>query len=65
MLALSFVYRDYLLWAILLLFIPAAEPALNDVSELNGLRDFTGLFALTLLLLIILPAPPVLQGWLF
>ncbi len=65
MLALSFVYRDYLLWAILLLFIPAAEPALNDVSELNGLRDFIGLFALTLLVLIILPAPAVLQGWLF
>ena len=65
MLTLSFVYRDYLLWAILLLFIPAAEPALNDVSELNGLRDFIGLFALTLLVVIILPAPPVLQGWLF
>lgn len=64
MLALSFVYRDYLLWAILLLFIPAAEPALNDVSELNSLRDFVGLFALTLLVLIILPAPAALQGWL-
>ena len=65
MLALSFVYKDYLLWAILLLFIPAAEPALNDVSELNGIRDFMGLFALLLLILIILPAPPMLQGWLF
>ena len=48
MLALSFVYKDYLLWAILLLFIPAAEPALNDVSELNVVRDFIGLLALTL-----------------
>ena len=65
MLALSFVYRDYLLWAILLLFIPAAEPALNDVSELNGIRDFMGLFSLLLLVLIILPAPPMLQSWLF
>ena len=65
MLALSFVYKDYLLWAILLLFIPAAEPALNDVSELNGVRDFIGLFVLTLLVLIILPAPPALQGLLF
>ena len=62
MLALSFVDRNYLLWAILLLFIPAAEPALNDVSELNGLRDFIGLSALVLLALIILPAPPALQG---
>ena len=65
MLALSFVQRDYLLWAVLLLFIPPAEPALNDVSELNGLRDFVGLSALVLLVLIILPAPPAFQGWLF
>ena len=65
MLALSFVYNEYLLWAILLLFIPAAEPALNDVSELNGPRDFIGLLSLTLLILIILPAPAVLQRWLF
>ena len=65
MLALSFVDRNYLLWAILLLFIPAAEPALNDVSELNGIRDFIGLFALALLVLIILPAPAALQGLVF
>ena len=60
MLAISFVYNEFFLWAILLLFIPAAEPALNDVSELDNARDFLGLFSLTLLVLIILPAPATL-----
>ncbi|MGC1306739.1 MAG: site-2 protease family protein [Phormidesmis sp.] len=62
MLILSFVYQEFFLWAVLLLFIPSAEPALNDVSELNGVRDFLGLLSLTLLVLIILPAPAVLMG---
>lgn len=62
MLLLSFAYQEYFLWAILLLFIPPAEPALNDVSELNGARDFLGLAALALLVLIILPAPASLSG---
>ncbi len=57
MLVLSFVYEEFFLWAILLLFIPSDEPALNDVSELNGPRDFLGLLSLALLILIILPAP--------
>ncbi len=65
MLAISFVYNEFFLWAILLLFIPAAEPALNDVSELNDARDFLGLFSLTLLVLIILPAPATLTRLLF
>ena len=60
MLMLSFVYSEYLLWAILLLFIPSAEPALNDVSELNGPRDFLGLLSLALLIITILPAPATL-----
>jgi membrane-associated protease RseP (regulator of RpoE activity) len=60
MLVLSFVYDEFFLWAILLLFIPSDEPALNDVSELNGVRDALGLLSLTLLVLIILPAPPAL-----
>lgn len=62
MLLLGLVHEEYLLWAFLLLFIPPAEPALNDVSELDGKRDFLGLFALTLLVLIILPAPAALKG---
>ena len=60
MLLLSFVYREYFMWAVLLLFIPSAEPALNDVSELDGKRDFLGLLSLALLLMIILPAPAML-----
>ncbi len=60
-LALSFVQREFLLWAILLFFIPVVdEPALNDVSELDNQRDFWGLVALGLLVIIVLPAPPVL-----
>ena len=65
MLILAYRYREFLLWAFLLLFIPAAEPALNDVSELNGPRDFLGLLSLGLLVLIILPAPPALSNLLF
>lgn len=65
MLLISFVYNEFFLWAILLLFIPAAEPALNDVSELDGRRDALGLLSLTLLVLIILPAPAALMRLLF
>ncbi|MEL7332032.1 MAG: site-2 protease family protein [Cyanobacteria bacterium J06560_2] len=65
MVILASIYNEFFLWAILLLFIPAAEPALNDVSELNGPRDFLGLLSLALLLLIILPAPAALRGLVF
>ena len=65
-LGLAFVHSELLLWAILLFFIPAVdEPALNDVSELDDKRDFWGLLALTLLVLIVLPAPGPLQALLF
>lgn len=57
-LVLSLVQPDLLPWAILLFFMPVVdEPALNDVSELDGKRDLWGLFALSILLLIVLPAP--------
>lgn len=60
-LMLAFLQREFLLWAIFLLLMPIYdEPALNDVSELDNRRDFAGLFALFLLLLIILPAPPLI-----
>lgn len=53
------------LWALLLFFISSAdEPALNDVTELNEGRDLLGLLILTILALIVLPAPPFLLGWL-
>lgn len=60
-LGLVLVQPAFLLWALLLFFIPAVdEPALNDVSELNNGRDAIGLLALGLLVLIVLPAPPML-----
>jgi len=62
MVLLACVYHEFLLWAFLLLFVPAAEPALNDVSELNDIRDFLGLLSLAILITIILPAPVVLKG---
>ena len=57
-LLLAFIHSELLLWAILLFFIPAVDqPALNDISELDNRRDLLGLFALTLLVLIVLPLP--------
>jgi membrane-associated protease RseP (regulator of RpoE activity) len=62
-LLLSLVQPILMIWAILLFFMPAIdEPALNDVSELDNRRDFFGLLSLTLLLLIILPAPDLLSN---
>jgi hypothetical protein len=63
---LVFVHPELLIWAILLFFIPAVdEPALNDVSELDDRRDMLGLLALTLLVMIVLPAPGHLLGCCF
>ena len=65
-LALAAVHNELLVWAILLFFIPAVdEPALNDVSELDDRRDGLGLFVLTLLVMIVLPSPPMLNQLLF
>ena len=65
-LVLAFVHREFMLWAILLFFIPTVdEPTLNDVSELNDQRDLWGLIALSLLIMIVLPAPKVLTQILF
>ncbi len=65
LLILSFAQQHLLLWAILLLLLPATdEPALNDVTELNNARDVIGLLTLALVLLIILPAPKVALAWL-
>lgn len=51
------------IWALLLFFISSAdEPALNDVTELNEGRDLLGLLLLTLLVLIVVPLPPFMQG---
>jgi membrane-associated protease RseP (regulator of RpoE activity) len=54
------------IWALILLFMPIVdEPALNDVSELDNVRDGLGLMALVLLLLIVLPVPGGLEQLLF
>ncbi|WOD40998.1 site-2 protease family protein [Nodosilinea sp. E11] len=63
---LALVHPELMVWAILLFFIPAADqPALNDVSELDDRRDFLGLLALTLLVMIVLPAPGILTRLLY
>ena len=54
-----------LLWAILLFLLPVTdEPALNDVTELDNTRDWIGLLLLASLILIVLPAPRMVLGWL-
>ena len=64
--AMVFIQSEYLLWALLLLFMPSQdEPALDDVSELNGLRDALGLIAMMVLVLIILPMPRSVSEYLF
>jgi membrane-associated protease RseP (regulator of RpoE activity) len=63
---LALIHPEFLMWAILLFFIPAVdEPALNDVSELDNRRDLIGLMAMVLLILIVLPVPTALTQALF
>ena len=68
-LLLAYIHRDqreFWILAILFFFMPSVdEPALNDVSELDNQRDLWGIVALTLLTLIILPAPPLLTQFFF
>jgi membrane-associated protease RseP (regulator of RpoE activity) len=64
-LILAFIQPGLLPWAIILLFMPLAdEPALNDVTELDNIRDFLGLLALAILISILLPVPPAISQWL-
>ena len=65
MILLAFVRGEFLLWAIILLFMPIADqPALNDVTELDNKRDICGLLALVLLVTILLPLPATVAQWL-
>ncbi len=60
LLLLALVQPGFLLWAIILIFVPLIdEPALNDVTELNNQRDFLGIVSIALLILIVLPLPNV------
>jgi membrane-associated protease RseP (regulator of RpoE activity) len=65
LLLLSLVREEFLVWAIILLFMPLVdEPALNDVSELDNGRDLWGLLAMALLIVIILPLPQAIANFL-
>jgi membrane-associated protease RseP (regulator of RpoE activity) len=65
MLLLAVAQQHLLLWAFLLFLLPTMdEPALNDVTELDSVRDSIGLLVLALLVLVILPPPPFLLHWL-
>jgi membrane-associated protease RseP (regulator of RpoE activity) len=65
LLALAFRENHLLLWALLLFLLPAMdEPALNDITELDGIRDLLGLITMVLVLVIILPAPTIVLQWL-
>lgn len=58
MLFLALIEPAFLIWAIILFFMPILdEPALNDVTELDSMRDLFGLLALALLVTILLPLP--------
>ncbi|MER3478203.1 MAG: site-2 protease family protein, partial [Leptolyngbya sp. ERB_1_2] len=61
LLGFALVYPHLLLWAVLLLLLPALnEPTLNDVLEVDTFRDMVGLMALVILILLVLPAPKFL-----
>ena len=61
----ALVNSSFWIWTIILWFMPLLDqPALNDVTELNNWRDFFGLAALTLLLIILLPLPVTVANWL-
>ncbi|MBW4612635.1 MAG: site-2 protease family protein [Desmonostoc vinosum HA7617-LM4] len=63
LLLLALVQDEFLVWAIILLFIPLIdEPALNDVTELDNRRDILGLLAMVLLVVIVLPLPQAIAN---
>lgn len=58
MLILALAEPSFLIWAIILFFMPIIdEPALNDVTDLDNLRDLLGFLTLVLLVSILLPLP--------
>ena len=59
----ALVHPYFWVWAIIMWLIPLIDqPALNDVTELDNSRDFLGLLALALLVVIILPLPNAIAG---
>ena len=59
----ALVHPYFWIWAIVMWLIPLIDrPALNDVTELDNGRDFLGLAALALLIIIILPVPEAIAS---
>ena len=59
----ALLHPYFWVWAIIMWLIPLIDqPALNDVTELDNTRDFLGLLALALLVVIILPLPNAIAG---
>lgn len=57
----ALIHPYFWVWTIIMWLIPLIDqPALNDVTELDNKRDFCGLIALALLILIVLPIPSAL-----
>lgn len=58
LLGFAIAYPHLFLWAVLLLLLPAIdEPALNDVTEVDSIRDMVGLLALAILMVLVMPVP--------
>lgn len=61
----ALIHPYFWIWTIVLWLIPLIDqPALNDVTELDDGRDFCGLLALALLIVIVLPLPDAVSTWL-
>jgi membrane-associated protease RseP (regulator of RpoE activity) len=61
----ALIHPAFWIWTIILWLMPILDqPALNDVTELDNIRDTLGLLALALLIFILLPLPPTLANWL-
>ena len=61
----AMVHNYFWVWAVILWLMPLIDqPALNDVTELDNWRDFSGLIALTILVMILLPLPTPIAQWL-
>jgi hypothetical protein len=61
----ALVDKAFLLFALFLFLIPLRDdPALNDVSEIDGTRDLIGFIPPLVLVLMLLPPPALVMQWL-
>ncbi len=61
----ALIHPYFWIWTIVMWLIPLIDqPALNDVTELDNKRDFLGLLAIALLIVIVLPLPDAIASWL-